>query len=247
MFENAIDFIMSNWYYIMLVLFFFVIVLLWIKVGKKPKVEFYNQIEENLKTTVKELEYNPTEIKFMKHLDKTYRVYGEYYGAVVSHPEAEIKQTVSGRYTREELREFDIKNLRQKILGKEQIKVDILEHEFLVRRKFFDLILFKFYHGEKDLLILRVNDFKKIKDNTIKVNDNVRFVYRNGFYVNSDAKFIPIISEKTERLMSDHRINAVGLQQKDFSRIRSDWANKELMKDKDIEAEEKKDRAKKHG
>lgn len=238
---------MGNWAYILLFLFGVVIILLWIKLGKKEEIEYFDQIKQNMDLTVKELEYNPTEIKFMKHLDKTYRVYGEFFEARVKDLEDEKKQVTFRKYTKDELRGFEIKNLRNKILGKKGLKVEIESHEFLVRRNYFNTYLLKIYHGEKDLIILKVGDFKKIKEDTIKVNDIVRLVYRDGFYVNSCPTMIPVISERTQRLMINHQINAVGQQQKDFSRIRSDWAHKELMKDKEIEAEEKKDKSKRHG
>jgi predicted nucleotidyltransferase len=55
-----------------------------------------------------------------------------------------------------------------------------------------------------------------------------------------DYKMISVTREDTERLMGDHKVNAAGYQQKDFSRIRSDFSHEELMKEKDAEIEKAK-------
>jgi hypothetical protein len=60
-------------------------------------------------------------------------------------------------------------------------------------------------------------------------------------------EMVDIVDDTTERLMSDHYVDSRGQQMKDFSRIRTDYAHEEKMKDKDIEVEDRKEKGKRHG
>jgi hypothetical protein len=233
--SSMATFLTTKWYFVLIPLLIIVIILLFVKANKKAKIEYYNQIEENKKLGIKELEYNPTEIKWIYHVDRKYKVYGELFLGYIDQPKAEIRQQIGREFTQQEVRDKLLEQLNEKL--KKIYEPEYVAHVFAVRRKNIFNIL---YFGEKDQILLMNNEFSRIKVNAIRINGNARLIYRDGFIVTTDPHMINITSDRSERLSKDHLINATGQQQKDFSRIRTDYAHEENMKEKDAEIEKEK-------
>ena len=228
-------FLTEKWYFVIIPLLIIAIILLFVKANKKNKIEYYNQVEENKKLGIKELEYNPTEIKWIYHVDRRYKVYGELFLGYIDQPKPEFRQQIAKEYTQQEIRDKLLEQLKEKL--KKTYEPEYVAHVFAVKRKnIFNLLFF----GEKDQLLLTNNEFTRIKENAVRINGNARLIYRDGFIVTTDPHMINIVSDRSERLSKDHLINATGQQQKDFSRIRTDYAHEENMKEKEAEIEKEK-------
>lgn len=192
-----------------------------------------------------ELMWNPSTIKFMKHHNKIYRIYGEIFCLYKTQKDTSVKQSTWREYEQVELRKKKLQDIQRTINDKEIPEIEA--YRFLVRRKHINLYLTRLYLGQKETLFIEAGDFNFIKSDTIKLHDTVRIIWRDGFLTKMKPEFIEIVTEQTERLMKDHTINAVGQQQKDFSRVRTDYAHQLDVKETDIKAEEKKEKAKRHG
>lgn len=240
--DDYLGLVKQYWYVIAGFLLFFIIFKI-IKRDKKPT--FFDQIATNKEKSEEELMWNPTQLKYIKHLDKSYKVYGEIFCIFKKQEESKVKQRVWSEYDHMELRKKRMEDIQATIKKKEAKKIDA--YRFLVRRKYLDLFLVKVFFGKKETLYVESGDFVYIRRDTIKLDDNMRFIWRQGFLTKMRPEFIEIVTDQTERLMKDHSINAMGQQQKDFSRVRTDWAHQMDMKETEIKADEKKEKAKKHG
>lgn len=190
---------------------------------------------------------NPPLYKFIHHRGRTYKILGHSYLGFIKNPEFKAEQRVFKELTDRDLRDMEVNNLKRRLLGQDPLKAEFVGHNFLIKRGCLDLVIFKFWTGEPEILTLINDEFKFDKKGNIHINDEVNIVYRDGFFCSTDPKMIEVVTDRTERLMKDLTINATGQQQKDFSRIRTDYAHIDRMKEKDIEAEEKKDKAKRYG
>jgi hypothetical protein len=233
--SSMATFLTEKWYFVLIPLLIIAIILLWVKASRKAKIEYYSQIEENKKLGIKELEYNPTEIKWIYHVDRKYKVYGELFLGYIDQPKPMIKQQIAKEYSQQEVRDILLEQLKEKL--KVTYEPQYIAHVFAVRRKnIFNWLFF----GEKDQVLLMNNEYTRVKVNAIRINGNARLIYRDGFIVTTEPHMINIVSDRTERLSKDHLINATGQQQKDFSRIRTDYAHEEVVKEKEAEIEKEK-------
>ncbi len=222
-----------------------IVALIFIILKKDKKPIFFDQVTENKERSEQELMWNPTPLRFIKHLNKSYRVYGEIFCVFKKQLDSEVKQQTWKEFDMLELRKKKLEDIKRTIKKEEVPKIEA--YRFLVRRKYLELYLTKIFYGKKETLFIEAGDFRYIKKDTIKLDDNLRVVWRQGFYTKMKPEFIEIVTDMTERFMKDHTINAVGQQQKDFSRVKTDYAHSMDMKETDIKAEEKKDKAKRHG
>lgn len=243
MLGNLLQWCYSHWYIIVIVGLGIAVLLAIMKIlqlQQSPK--FYSQVQENRKIKFKELEFNPTQIKKMIYKNKVYGVYGLIIRSYFRREKPKIKQETTKEYSTKEVKYLEFQNLKDTVL--EKIKPDYITYEFLVKRKQF---LGNIFYGDKEVIRLLSTDCEFIKTDTVKINDDVFLIYKEGFYQKAEWDTLQALADDTERLMGDLKVDSVGLQQKDFSRIRTDYAHSEVMKDKEIEAEEKKDKAKRHG
>lgn len=177
----------------------------------------------------------------MKYKGKKWTVGGEIIRAWYRRVKPEITQRAEKIFTSHEIRNFELDKLKAEILN--QKKPDYITYDFLVRKGAFLGIP----SGEKAGIILKNGSFKRTKFNTIEVNGTVNLIYYKGFYIDFDFDLLNVIADDTQRFTKDLEVDASGQQQKDFSRIRTDYSHDELMKDKDIEAEKEKDKARRFG
>lgn len=259
-FNSIVAFIKQYWYVFAIIILGFILINKLLK-DKKRKIEYWNQIKENKERLEDELKWNNTEIKYILHNNKAYKVYGETWERSISFEESRPKELVKREQTKDELLNWNIKSMKDQILQyqnrmplnakiedlKDEIKGNQIRpiemHGFLVKRKYLDLVFFKIYLGKTESLYIERKDFWFIKNDVIRLNSQIRLMFRDGQLVKFGSQMIETTTERTERLMKDHTINAVGFQQKDFSRIDSHFAHQELMKDKDIEEEKEKKKA----
>jgi hypothetical protein len=167
---------------------------------------------------------------------------GELWFSYDKNPLLELRQMIQKSFNDSEIK------LKQYNLMKEYItnpvKKDLkVGHIFLVRYGMFSFLGL----GKKEMFFLRNEELNLVKTDTIRLNDAVRVMYDNGVKVTTHQDMLGVVTDMTYRLMSDNIINALGQQQKDFSRIRTDYAHDEVMKDKDIEASKEEKKAKTHG
>jgi len=233
--DNIINLFEKYWYFWIMGIMGFVIITLWVKYNKNKLPQYYNQIEENKKIKFKELEFNPSLIKKIIYKEKVFNVFGEIVTGYFNVTKAKIQQQIEREYKPEEIKRLELEHIKDEILKTE--KPDYIVHQFLVKKKTIFKILAV---GSYDVINVFNTDFKRIKTNTIKLNDELWLVYRDGFYWRESMQLIPIVSEQTERLMKDLLINAQGYQQKDFSRIRTDYSHELDIKDKEAQIEKEK-------
>lgn len=195
----------------------------------------------------KELSFNPPIFKFMKHRGQIYKIIGHSWLGFAEIPTQETKQLHYKEYTEKDLRDLEIKNLKRTLLGEQPLKPKYIAHNFMIKKNTINLVLFKFWTGEEEIITLLNDEFRIDKHGIVRVNDEVNIIYRDGILCSTDFKLTEVTTDRSERLMKDLTINATGQQQKDFSRIRTDYSHVEVMKEKDIEAEEKKEQAKRYG
>jgi hypothetical protein len=232
--------ILKYWYIIVMgVMGFFLLKMYLDKV--KNKVEYHDQIKENKQLMIKELKFNPTPIKKIQYLEKEFGVYGEIIQGYFKPTKKELKQRIEREFNVREIKQFQWEKVEDDIHAKRE--PDFIIHTFLVKSKKFWIFG---YTGEFDILRVFNNEFHKIKTNTLRVNQDISLLYRDGMIVSYDPRMIKPVADTTERLMGDLKVNAQGQQQKDFSRIRTDYAHTLDMKEKDIEADEKKEQVKKY-
>lgn len=217
-----------------------IIVVIGLLIKRKGKIEYHDQIKENKKLWGYELEFNPSEFSGIIHGKNRYKIYGERIIGRVAVAIKEPSQKMEREFTEKEIANFKLEQIKAQIKGLPQPEIVI--HKFLVKRKSF---LF-FFYGDFDIIAVEPSDFTVSlrKKNFLRFNDNLRLMYEKGMLIPLRINMVDFVSEETERVMKDLEISGRGQQQKDFSRIRSDYAHQEVMKEKDIEAEEKKDKAK---
>lgn len=234
--SQTIDWAFDHWYFFVIFIGAILLIGYIDKYNKlKRKVQYHDEIEQIKKIKFKELEFNPTPIKKLLYYNKKWRVYGEIIQAFFKGTEAQIKQPIGKELTAEEIKNKQLEHLKDEILKRP--KADFYTHEFLIRRKNFLGVFF----GEREVVKVFDTDFKQIKADTIRFNEkSFSLHYRDGRLERLDYEMISVTRDDTERLMSDNKVNAMGYQQKDFSRIRTDYSHDELMKDKEKEIEESK-------
>lgn len=239
--DSVFIILMNYWWVFVIAILAFILVGLYIKYQKLKKIQYYSQIEVNRELKFKELQYNPTDIKYIKYKGKKWVVYGELIRGWYRRQQQEIKQQARKIYTPEEIKNLEYEAIKIEAIGKKP--PDYITHDFLVRKG----NLLGMGIGEKAGILIKHEDFVRDKFNTITVNQGVTLVYYNGFYVNFDFDLMNVMADDAQRFMSDHRIDGSGYQMKDFSRIRSDWSHDEVMKDKEIDAEKEKDKGRRFG
>ena len=217
------------------------LIVIYFLISKQKGLKYHDQIKENKETFTKELELNPTEIKFMQYKDRVFKVLGERWIGRISVEKPKIKQNI-----RQEISELDIKEQQLKMILskiKDYEEPETIAHKFLVKTKYLDLKVFRLYLGKPEIIYLQPNDFNQVDSVTMRINDRVRLMYERGVYIPMRPKMIDLVSEETERVMKDLGVNATGKQTKDLSRLEIPFSQKEIMKEKDIEAEKEKDQA----
>jgi hypothetical protein len=239
-FATIIDFVYTYWYVFVILIFGGLALGFYIK-SKKKKIEYYSQIEENKKLLTKELEYNPPDFKWIAHFDKKYKVLGQSYLGFTPHEKAKQEQRTTREWTIQEVRDWEIFKLKQKVTQMKSPKH--IAYKFLIQRKNF----IGFFYGDKEVLILFRGEFTQTRVDTIRIHSDKHLIYRKGMLTSQRMEMVDIVDDTTERLMSDHYVDSRGQQMKDFSRIRTDYAHEEKMKDKDIEVEDRKEKGKRHG
>lgn len=240
--SQALVWIKQYWYIVALIIAGYIILASWLK-RKERKIVYLNQVAENLKLGKRELQWNPTNIRFIVHRDKYYRVYGRIILGFRDHPKEEPEQTQQHENTPEQIREYEVERI--KAVAKDENKPLVIASWFLVRRKSVGIKFLRLFFGEIDqIAVEHETDYTRPKEKVIRFHDDVVLIYRDGFFVKAKREFINIVTERTERLMKDHLINAVGQQQKDFSRVKSEWSHEELMVDKQADLEDKKEKGK---
>jgi hypothetical protein len=241
MLDSILLFLKKFWYWIVIGGLVVGVIILWLD-KKKSKVQYYSQIEVNKTVKHNELEFNPSEIKYIKHRDKKYKVLGHIIRGYFKAEKPELKQGTARRLTEREIMNLELEAIKSQI--GDNPAPEYIVHEFLVKRKQF---LGPIYTGDKEIIKIKHGRFTRPKKGTIRFNEDVWLIYRKGFFVEADFDMINIVAEDTERIMKDLEIDARGQQQKDFSRIRSDYAHVETMKDKDIEVEKEKEKGRRFG
>lgn len=227
-------------------LIFLVFVFIFWKFGKKKeKIEYYNQSKINKKRSIEELEWNPTKIKHLKHLNKYYKVYGQIHAIYKKQIEPEIKQQIWKEYSQTEIRQFKIEAIKKTVKGEKVPSIEAFR--FSVRRKYFNFVLFKLYYGEKEVLFIECQDITQTKIKELRIHEYVNLIWRDNFITPLKSEWIEIVSDMQERLMTDNKVNAMGQQQKDFSRIRTDYAHNIDKMDKEINYEKEKEKGRRHG
>jgi hypothetical protein len=234
---TLIEWLNKYWFLIPIVGLGLLVLHFWSK-SKKEEIKYYDQIKVNKKLSIGELEFNPTEIKTIRRGKKKWSCIGEIIQAYIRHEDPQIKQQMTRAYTIQEIRDMKASKLRDHLLNKP--KPDFYVHTFAVKKKRFLTIPF----GQAETIKLFNDEFTRIKPNQIRIHDNVWLIYRDGFYCSYKYEMIGVVSDKTERLLGDLKVSGLGQQQKDFSRIRTDYAHTLDIKEKDIEAEKEKDKAK---
>lgn len=249
--DNAIvglvGFLSEKWYMLLIPLLFFgIIVAIFsiIKLKKKlSEPQYWDQIKHSFKRVQRELEYNPSPINFIRHFEAKYKVLGHCFVGIIRHKDPEIKQKITHKFTIKDIRDLEIQAMKDNITNKKT--PDYIANKFLIQRK---SILFNlFYFGEKEVVIILDKELTQIKSDTLRIDDPRSLIWRKGFLCTQSQESLSIVDEMHERIMSDHHVDSRGQQMKDFSRIRSDYAHQEKMKDKDIEIEEKKERTRRMG
>ncbi|OGY23288.1 MAG: hypothetical protein A2172_03730 [Candidatus Woykebacteria bacterium RBG_13_40_15] len=244
--ESMVAFMRKFWWMFVIIGLIFVALYFYNK-WKKNQIQYHDQIAENKRIWTEEMELNRTEIKKLVYKDRVFQVLGERWIGR-SHIEIpKIGERVEREYKEFELKQLQFESIRNKIKGMKT--PEIVAHKFLVRTKYLDLKIFSLYFGEKNIIYLDMDDFSlsKKRADTAIINDSLRLMYEKGVYIPMRVGMVDIVSEETERVMKDLEINARGNQQKDFSRIRSDFAHSEVMKEKDIEQEKEKKKATSYG
>lgn len=234
---NVIGIILNYWYFIVIgILGIYILSSL----SKKRKIEYYDQVKENKKIWAYELEWNPSEFTEIIHRNNRYKIYGERFIGRVELNVEPPKERQDREFTEKEIANYKLEKIKAKLKGLQE--PEIIIHKFLVKSKNF---MNFFWHGEYGIIAVEPNDFYPLKKgNKIRLHDSLRLMYEKGMLIPLRPNMIDFVSEETERVMKDLEISGRGQQQKDFSRIRSDYAHQEVMKEKDIEAEKEKEKAK---
>lgn len=232
---NFIDQLIDHWYLIVIAILGFIALMLWMD-KKNKKIEYHDQIKINHELAVGELKFNPTEIKKIKRKKERWFCFGEIVQAFIRHEDPEIKQRVARAYDIEEIRNLKFDALKRALLKKPE--PDYYVHTFLIKKHGILGIPF----GKNEIIKLFDNEFTRIDHKTIKIHGDTWLIYRDGFYCSYKYDMMGIISDKTERLMGDLKVDGMGAQQKDYSRIRTDYSHTLDMKKTDIEYEKEKDK-----
>jgi len=214
---------------------------LWLR-SREKKIEYYDQIKLNKEKSHKEMKYNPSPIRWIRFYNRKFKVLGEFYLGFREIEKGKREQKTTREWSEEEIRNWEIYNLKKQITGEKTPKY--IAHKFSIQRNNFWGL---FYYGEVEDLVLFRSEFVQTKADTIRIHEDRGLIFRDHLLVTTKHEAITLTSDETERLLGDHLVNSRGQQMKDFSRIRTDYAHKELMRDKDSEAEEKKERGKQHG
>jgi len=212
---------------------------------RKKGVQYHDQIKENKELFTKELEMNKTEIRSLVYKDRIFKVVGERWLGRVQVQKATPKQSIYKELTEFDLKQRQLESIKAKIKGTDE--PEIIAWKFLVKVKYIDLKLYRLYLGKSEIIYLSPADFTQIDSVTMRINDSVRLMYEKGVFIPMRISMIDLVSEETERVMKDLEINAQGKQQKDIARLDIDYAHKETMKEKDIEAEKEKKKAVSYG
>ncbi len=194
---------MDNWYWLVIGLMGIAILLAVLKISKLKKPKYHNQVKANKELATKELGLNPTPIQKVKYYDQIWKVVGETYKVVIEIPKAKITQRITREFSRNELINFEIEHLKKHIKGDER-EINLIEHRLAVKtNNIFKHITLNwinwFYIGEAQILKLGNNDFYQIKSDTLRINENVRIVWRDGFLSPLKPDMISSVREDTER------------------------------------------------
>lgn len=243
--NQVLGFVTTKWYFILIPLLLIGILLAILNIAKLKKKlmspQYWDQIKYTFERIKRELKYSQSPIKFIRHFEAKYRVRGHCFVGVIMSKKPEVKQKVTHKYTVKDIRDLEMEAMKNNI--KNAKEPDFIAHKYLVQRNNF----MGFYYGEKDILIILDKELTQIKSNTIRIDDPRSLIWRKGFLCTQSPEALSIVDEMHERVMSDHHVDSRGQQMKDFSRIRTDFAHEEKMKDKDIELEEKKEKTRRFG
>jgi len=115
--DSIINYLGENWYFVaIIILGGFVVYLIARNLKlKSMKPKYHDQVKANKELAIKELELNPTPIKWFKYYDQVWRVYGEIYKVVIEVPKLELKQRITREFTREELINYELEHLKKEI------------------------------------------------------------------------------------------------------------------------------------
>jgi len=232
-------------YWFWLVIGVFGLIILYFIISRRKGLKYHSQIKENKEIFTKELEMNPTEIRWLVYKDRIFKVVGERWLGRVQVEKVQPKQSVHYELTDLDIKQKQLETIKSKI--KDFAEPETIAHKFLVKVKYLDLKVYRLYLGKSEIVYLQPTDFNQADSVTMRINDRVRLMYEKGVYIPMRPKMIDLVSEETERVMKDLEIDARGKQQKDFSRIDLNYAHKEVMKDKDIEAEHEGKKATSYG
>lgn len=233
--QDYLNWILQHWYFFIIVILIIAVVKAIQKINQLKTPQYYSEIEKQKKIKWMELEFNPTPIRNFYYKGQNWRVYGEIIKGYFHGTKASISQQMTRSYTPEEIRNFELQHLKEEV--KNQQKADYYIHEFLVRRK---NLFGVFYHGEPTVIKIYNYDFRIISANSIMVNQDVFLIYRDLGMEKFSYDMIETTREDTERLMGDHKVNAQGQQQREFSRVRTDYSHELDIKEQEAKIEKEK-------
>lgn len=233
--DNSIALLEKYWYWIVIAILLILVVLLIAKSKKKP--QYYNQIKDNKKNFILENSFNPTRIKYIKRLNRTWRVYDCRSEGRIPKVPAEKKEKVTKEWTPIEIKDMEYEKLKSAIKGTPE--PEITKYSFTIRMKDF---LKLFWYGDKEILELQPDDFTQKKESIIKLNDTIDIVYFKGKFMPMRPTMLDTCTEDSIRVQRDLEVNASGHQEHEMSRIKTEFAHAEVMKEKEIEYEKEKKR-----
>lgn len=229
--QGYLNWLINHWYLLALGFLGVVVINLLMKL-QKAKVQYHDQIKENKEKLTDVLGFNPSSIKYLIHVDRRYKVLGELWFSFEKNPLLELKEMVQRAFTDKEIK-IKQYNLMKEYLENPKRDQQKIAHLFLVTSGF----LSSLGMGKKELMLFKNTELNMVKNDTIRINDNVRLMYDSGLKVTTHQDMLGVVTDMTYKLMSDHIINAVGQQQKDFSRIRTDYSHEIDVKEKEAEIE----------
>jgi len=239
--QSYLNWLINHWYLLALGFLGVVVINLLLKL-QKTKIQYHDQIKENKEKLIDVLRFNPTTIKYLIHVNIKYRVLGELWFSFEKNPLLELKEMVQRAFNESEIKVKQYQLMKDYLANPKKQDLKIC-HVFLVCSGF----LSSLGMGKKELLLFRNTELNMVRNDTLRINDNVRLMYDSGIKTTTNQDMLGVVTDMTYKLMSDHIINAMGQQQKDFSRIRTDYSHEIDMKEKEIEEKKEEKRAKTHG
>ncbi len=203
---------MDKWYWFLLVGFGIIILLMWVKLSKNKKKEYYSEIKYHHDKVEDELRLNLSSIGYLYQKGKCLGKVKGLATKIIEKPKTKRRKTKEGTET-------------EILLEREKYYV------FSLATKGYWI----FRYGSEHLLIpqkfIKFDWAKK----RMQLDNDISLEYFLGYFVPSGEKPKIFTHSEFYRTLMDKSIDGMGTQMLKFSEVKDEWAFAIAMKQKDIE------------